>query len=659
MTIVINLVFYILTGYIGSFIGISITGFFFFYTLLICYISFVSYIAYREIKTNTYHFFTPKRSLNQDNIKSGNFSLIKYIKDLIPINGCLLVIFIFLICIMALIRVSPFGGTDPWLHIFNSRIITDLNYIPFENYHGTLGLNIFEAVISFFSGVNHILIPRYFPFYTFFLSSLIFYNISKRIFRNRNLAIFCVFILEFSSLGFSIMMFQYWPSGLSLIMYLTIFFLLYVRLQNLIQFDRPTKKKILSDILLTYTLITLIFISTVVTHTFTSAIFLLSFLWLYLIYFLRDRKRGIDFLFLCVLLGVFIILNFMGIGSDQLAFFIPLNLPWYFLLTIGIAGVIAGAFVFWKLSKSIVFTKGRYKSTITGKTNTFYKKFEDNIIIPLIFSCIILITIFMLIINIIWLNFETINILNVSEILLFSAFSIWGLILFQKKPRGKPIFIWGIGFVIILLVGFILNILVVDIMVWDRILYLIPPIIVIGFVSYIYKLIKLNSIQSLRMKLVILFIIIFSLFTTNFYQSVSFEVFILKKREISTIQWYTNNTSRQNVILTEFGWSYVFNYYDYPFNNKNEASLYNESIYILTAEIDLFPPGNHINESGVNILKEIKDEYNTDVYIIFDGDYVIGKGFELFGSLTPEETEEYYNLDYLNKICSSKPENGD
>jgi hypothetical protein len=33
-------------------------------------------------------------------------------------------------------------------------------------------------------------------------------------------------------------------------------------------------------------------------------------------------------------------------------------------------------------------------------------------------------------------------------------------------------------------------------------------------------------------------------------------------------------------------------------------------------------------------------------------------GFELFGQLTDEEIEMYYNLAYLNRICVSKSEDG-
>jgi hypothetical protein len=611
------------------------------------------------LRAGIFTFFKSKNSLNKYKKESiRDFSLIKKIKSLVSLSGFLLIIFIFLICILNVLRISYFAGTDPWKHIFNSKIITEYNYLPVDKYKGGMGLNIIEAVITFFSGVDHILIPRYFLFYSFFLSSLIFYNISMRIFKNQNLALFGVFILEFSSLGFSIMMIQYWPSGLTLIMCLMIFFLLYVRMLNLIQLERPEKITILKDICFTYVLVALIFISTFLTHVITATIFLFSFIWLYTIYFLKDRKRGIDLLLVVGLFGFLLILNFLGVGRDYVGLFIPINISWYFLIAIAIAGIVSGVFVFWKILKSINFTKGRYKSTILGKTNILYKRIEDKLIIPLIFSVIILLTIGLLIGNLLWFNFETINVLNISEILLLSIFAFWGLIIFQKKPKGKVLFIWGAFFVLLLGVGFILNIFLINIMVWERILYLIAPLIVVGFISYIHKLMKLNSIQSLRFKLIILIIITFSLFTTYFNEAISIDIFDMKNREVSTLQWYSNNTLNENVVLSEFGWGYVIEYYDYPFDDKDKALQYNGSIFIIPTEIDLFPPDNHIDENGTNILKEYKKEYNSDVYIIFENEYVIDRGFELFGRLTPDEIEKYYTLDYLNKIYSSRSENG-
>ncbi|MFX0082919.1 MAG: hypothetical protein ACFE94_14300 [Candidatus Hodarchaeota archaeon] len=658
LTIVVNSAFFIFLGYFGYWVGISISGFLFFFGTMIPFLIIICYIVFFEFKKETYVFFKPIYHLIDNSEKLDKFSLFKYLKNKITLNSLLLVVFLSLICILNITKFSIFLGTDPWLHILNSRIITEENILPLKGYHGTMGISIFGAVINFFSGVSHILIPKYFLIYTFFLSAILFYSISLRIFKRKNLSLFSVFIIEFSSLGFSNMMLQYWPSGSALIKCLAIFLLLYIRLQKFIQLERPTKREIISNVFLIYILTLMVFVSSVLTHVITSIIFLFSFLWLYLIYFLKDYRRGIDFIFLCSLMGIFLILNIFGIGSGHYWFFIPLNFSWYFLLLIGGGGILAGGILLWKLQKSIKFNKSRFKSAILGKKNKYFKKIEDKVIIPLIFSILIVITISLLIVNLIWIEIEITNIFYISEIILLSAFAIWGLIVYQKKPRGKPLFIWGIGLFILLGIGFVFNILILSNMIWQRILYLIPPIIVIGFISYIYKIIKLKKIETIRMKFIIFFIIVFSLLTTYFYESVSFEVFTLRRRDISPIQWYSNNTSDKNVLITEFGWTNVFKYYSYTHNNINVTPPYEGNVYNLKYEIDLFPPENHFDENGTNILKQVKEDYNTDVYIMFSDTYIINKGFELFGKLSQDELETYYSLDYLDKICSSKIEEG-
>lgn len=658
LTIVMNSVFYILMGYMGYLIRIPLTRFFFFFSVVILFFLIIGYTIIFEFKKNPTDFFRFKDISTLRNKKLSIVSWFNYLKNMISFNSVLLIVFLFLICILNIIKVKNFVGTDPWLHILNSTIITDYNILPLEGYHGVMGLNIFEAVIYFFSGIEHILIPKYFVFYTFFVSGLIFYNICMRIFKNKNLALFGVFLLEFSSLGFSTMMIQYWPSGSALIKCLMIFFLLYVRLQNFTKSDRPTKKVIFSNIYFDYLIITLIFISSVLTHDVTTLFFLISFLWLYLIYFLRDYRRGFDFIFICILLVIFLGFSFFGIGEGHYWFLSPLNLSWYYL----VSGILGGGLILFiilrKLLKSINFTDGKFNATIKGEINIHYKKIEDKIIIPLISSGVFLSLIVLLIMSQTWMNIELINILYVIEIILISSFAIWGLIVFQKKQKGKSLFIWGVGLFLLLLVGFMFNFLVLDNMIWQRILYLIPPIIVFGFLAYVYKLIKLNSFRTFQKKFLILFIILFSLLTTYFYELKSFEVFTLKEREISCIQWYSNKTSNKNVIITEVGWSNVFIYFNYFYGNNTKPLPYDQNFYFLKSEIDLFPPSNHYNQSGLNILEEIKSKYNTDVFILFADDYIINKGFDLFGSLSGEDREEYYSLNYLNRICISSTEDG-
>ncbi|MFX1363514.1 MAG: hypothetical protein ACFFCE_10875 [Promethearchaeota archaeon] len=642
----------------GFLIRIPLTKFFFFFSASIFFFLIIGYIIIFESKKNLYVFI---RSKDISTLKKENLSIIyfiKYLKNLFSFNIILLIVFLFLICILNIVKVNNFIGTDPWLHILNSTVLTDLNILPLEGYHGTMGLNIFEGVIYFFSGIEHIRIPSYFVFYTFFVSGLIFYNICMRIFKDQNLAIFGVFLLEFSSLGFSVMMIQYWPSGSALIKCLMIFFLLYVRLENFIKSERPSKRTIFLNIYFDYALITLIFISSVLTHDVTTLFFLFSFLWLYLIYFLRDYRRGFDFIFLCLLLVLFLVFSIFGIGEGHYWFIESLEISWYYL----VLGILTGGpiliIILWKFSKSINFTNGKFSATIKGETSIHYKKIEEKIIIPLISSVIFLSLMIFLILDNIWMNIGIINILYMIEIITISSFAIWGLIIFQKKQSGKALFIWGIGLLLFLLTGFVFDFFVLNNMIWQRILYLIPPIIVFGFLAYIYKLIKLNSFRTFQKKFVFLFIILFSLFVSYFYESKSFEIFILKDREISSIQWYSNRTNNKNVIITEVGWSHVFRYYDYLYGNNSEPLPYDQNFYFLKSKIDLFPPNNHYNESEVNILEYIKGKYNTDVFILFADDYIINRGFDLFGHLSEEEREQYYSLNYLNKICVSSTEEG-
>ena len=140
----------------------------------------------------------PKCRGTVTNPHPAKFSIIDNIKKLGSFNGILLTIFITLLCILNIVNTRYFAGTDPWLHISIVKYITEVNYVPMNEYYGALGLHIFGAVFHFFSGLDLILLPKFYLFYTIPISSLIIYNLLRRIFKNKNLAIFGVFLL-FSS----------------------------------------------------------------------------------------------------------------------------------------------------------------------------------------------------------------------------------------------------------------------------------------------------------------------------------------------------------------------------------------------------------------------------------------------------------------------------
>jgi len=277
ITISFNLAFFILIGYLGNSFGIPITGFFYFLVVATIYFLFILFIIIKDVRRKTVFFLQKPASSDEKELIYTNFSFISYCKSKVRLNIVLLFVFLILLSVVHSIRFSYFYGTDAMYHVFMMNMITKLNYLPTNQYFGALGLHIFGAVINFFSNINVILIGKYFLFYTYFVSALIFYNILKRIFKNQNIAIFGVFLLESSSLGFSVMMYEFWPTSLATILSLEIFFLLYVRLQNFIKLERPDKKNVLSNISFNYALIILLGVSAIFTHSLISMIYIVSF----------------------------------------------------------------------------------------------------------------------------------------------------------------------------------------------------------------------------------------------------------------------------------------------------------------------------------------------------------------------------------------------
>ncbi|MFX1419693.1 MAG: hypothetical protein ACFE9N_12300 [Promethearchaeota archaeon] len=558
-----------------------------------------------------------------------------------------------------MIGTSVFIGTDPWMHISIIKFITDINYLPPNDYFGTFGFHIFGALIYFFSGVNIILIPKIFIFYILPITVLIVYNLFMRIFRNKNLAILGIFVLSISSLGFLNIIFQFWPTSLALIQGIMLFFLLYTRLQSFIQEKEPSKQQIFSGIYIFYFMFIVIFISCLLVHSLIAVIFLVSFLWVYLIYFAKSYRRGNDLILLGLCLCIFFIFYFLNISTGHFIVFSKISgIPWYYLLFgMIMIGVLEGLILL-HYRRSMIFTKGRYSLIIMGKKHQKLKKIEDKYLLPIVF---ILVTIFICIytiLNIFFFKFELTTVFTGIEILIICLFGIWGLGIFQFKPRGKPLLLWGLGLGIILLVGFLFDFFTSSLTFFSRIFYLSSIVISIGFISYINKLVKTHSIQKSKIKFFILGLTVFSTIATYFEIYFSIEFYSLKNREIGTVQWYSHYKSNQNLIIAEFGWDPIFIYYGYPFEENNFSRQLSDVIYFQMVSNDYLNPSLHI-QNGTNILTELKKNTGMDVFLIVTDHYLLLSGLELFGRLTSEEVEMYHNLPYLNKICSSKTENGE
>ncbi len=658
LTIIVNLSYYILLGYIGFFLTNEISGYFIYFCTISTFFTIILYILLAGIKTQKYSLFKSYKSSFSEELIKNDFSLLNQIKCKIPLTGFLLIIFLLLNSILNIVRFDYFYGTDAWLHISITKMIVEMNYLPIEEFYGSLGFHIFISTLHFFSGVDIILIPKYFTFYTILVSALVFYNLLMIIFKNKHLAIFGVFLLEFSYLGFNYMMYQFWPASLALIQGLFIFYLLYKRFLQFVKRNIPSNKIILQDIFFYYSIITILFISATLTHSLTISILLISLMGVYLIYFIKNVKRGIDFVLLFILLIIFIILSQAGLGSSHFWFLNELKSYWKEIILLSLVLALPLGLLIKRIQKSILFTSGRYKVSITGKNLSFYKKFEDKFFIPFTFIIVIVLTVIFFIGNVLIFKVSPTTLLVVIELFYLIIFGIWGFALFQKKPKGKIFMIWFLNFALMLIVVFLFELFFPSQFYMMRIFYISSILFTIGCVAYFHKLIQINKIDRRRIKLFFIIFISFSLISSYIHEFAIVDEVSLKKQEVSTFKWFSNNNDKKSVIITEFGFNNIFIYYDYPYDNNN-FSLSSEEIHVFIKHyLNLFPPGNHINETGHNILQELKKQYNSDVYITLDDFYYMNTGFEVYNHLTQGEVGRYYNLSYVNKIFTVKKEYG-
>jgi len=131
------------------------------------------------------------------------------------------------------------------------------------------------------------------------------------------------------------------------------------------------------------------------------------------------------------------------------------------------------------------------------------------------------------------------------DILIIVSFAIWGLLIFQYKTRGKPLYLWGLALDFLFLIMFLFETIVGVSTFFLRVFHLTLIIIIIGFVSYLYKLIKNNSFQKRKFKLFLIFIVGFSISTSYYFDSTAGDTFFLKEQEVNSIQWYSNYTSEE------------------------------------------------------------------------------------------------------------------
>jgi hypothetical protein len=269
-------------------------------------------------------------------------------------------------------------------------------------------------------------------------------------------------------------------------------------------------------------------------------------------------------------LGIIFILIFnFGIGSRHFWFLSYLSeiafpiILLSFSLVVGISGLLI-----WQIYKSIDFNDESFYKTLKGKINKKINKVEEKYFIPILIGSLLVFTSLFILGNIFIFTVNITFIFSIMQTILIITICIWGIVIFQKKALGKPIMIWLIGFFIVLIGVLIFDLFISGERYFERILYMMAPTITVGFISYVYKLTKTGKIQKFPTKAFILSFVIFALLSSLFQAHVATNDVSLKKKEVVSIQWYSDFNSKRAVIITEFGLNNIFIYYDYPYNGS-------------------------------------------------------------------------------------------
>lgn len=653
LTIIVNISFYIVSGYFGFWLGFNLTNVFFYFILIVSYsICFISVLIRLVQKGNLPKIFSDANSSDKREF-SNTFSVLRFLRQKVSINVILLIVFIFLLCGLNIIATNTFSGSDPWLHIAIIKVITSMNYLPLENYYGCLGLHIFGSLLYFFSGVEAIIIPSLYIFMSIPLSSLILYVFFQSVFSNKNIIILGTFMAEFTSLGFGGIMQVFWPESIAILQCLMIFYLLYRRISKFNGMKDFEFKKTLPGMLFTYITIILLFLGAFFTHSLVTMIMVITFLWVYLIYFLKDYRRGIDFLLLCLLVGFFVIFYQLNIATGHFSIISQFtHLPFYYYILIVIVLIVGLSPIIRSLVKNIRFGQKELLKLDFDLIQKYQRR-ETKIILPFAIGIVTFLSVLFFIGNLLVFNFEVYTIFSFIEIITISFFSLWGIIIFQKSTRGKVFYIWLIGFSFIMLFGLVYDLIITVQSLWLRVFHISSPVLLIGFLSYIYKLIKIKVFRKRKFQIFLVTLILFSLVTSIYEISQYYGDSSFYEREIELSEWYGKYTSDKNLLICKFGLRHPFLYHTYPYKEGNKSLEIADILMGENLEDYYAIPEKHIKD-GKNLLKQLKNESNTDVYLLLSSIYLTVGDWKIYGNLDQEIYRSFYNLTYLNRVCSSK-----
>jgi hypothetical protein len=579
-------------------------------------------------------------------LKNKALTLVEQVKSkkIFPKNYMLLLLFLVICGILVVVRFPGLFGDDPWYHAaVTAQMIEKQNFTLVDDYYESLiGLYSIGAFFQLLTGLDIWTIARIIPILTMCIGGMLGYSLVDFFLKNQQIAIIGGIIFTITPLDNALVLGQYWPTSFAIILGLGNF-LISLNLIN------TNKNRLLNYIFFYTTGISIFFF-----HDYSVILFFGGFMFVYIIQAFRRKEKIFGLIinygitaFIAIILGIL-----GGMVPIYYRFNVSMPIPpilWIFLLP--------GAGVVIYIAQKIIKKPGTMSNSLdqdlipkTGKRSKVFQK--EILIFVLITSIAIGIAMFFIIP--ILFKYAQVQILqmviNIIFIINVAFYSISGIITIQRKNFKTDIFFFFIVyFLLMLMVFLVIDTLFTHRYIWTRIAVTSSGIVSLGSCAYIYLQIKRNSLLKDRFKKVAIVISISLFLNFGLFQSANY--WIKSDSEINTAQAMTSYLPEENtIIISGFRWTYIMNFYS------------NFDIDINWSEIQLIKIENQINQDGENLLLMKTNNSFNNVYLLLDFAQqslgILGIESRYFGKLTDSEIDQYYNLQYLNKVLNMKCNDG-
>ncbi|WP_457917472.1 hypothetical protein [Candidatus Lokiarchaeum ossiferum] len=586
-----------------------------------------------------------------------SLSLEKMLKEFVKIfksNQFFLEIFLVLLSIFCALRSPVVAFDDAWYHMTLSQELIRTGFLEdYSEYYGKLTYHFLGASFSLMSGFGIEILAKFIGLFQLPLGCLLFYTITRRISKNKNISIITTILFTITIFGTILNLSQYWPTALTTFFGLELY---HQYIQRLKKIPSPSFLPI-EETWKFISIKAMLILAITFTHVINALIYLTPLIFIEFFLIIRDKNFKWDFISSLVLAGTSLLLN--PYSRYVLS---NINIPTNPLIFLAILPIV---FVFILIEKFI----HRYTFSTKNPTPKFFDPenttiiFEKKYYFKFLIPALILIGPIVYIVLIIrekgfFPSNIGISVIETIIIAILCSASIIGFSLYRNYSLvGKSNFLYMICIVGLILSSIVLSIIPSFII---RMIEIFVPFIFIGVGRYFFYNQSRILLKKRNRKVLTVFCAI-NLISSISYQTLFADYISSSDRGfIEKFAYYSSDfdlnydespqklADDQSIVTGNFHWAYPFGFY----GNNSVIQFDHEIGYYLL-------PENHtkMTSNGTEIIRlrayQSRNNY-TNMYLIL-GDIDLTRGLIYldggnFGLLDDNDFDFTNNAVYLNRI---------